>query len=943
MNSRQRRFAPIFEMTPREIQMKTTTQPATSGDVFRRWAAVLFVLAAGALYALGVTNAHAAPAAGTVIGNQATASYTDAGGASRSATSNLVSTTVSQVKTFALTADGARTAAPGQTVYYPHTITNNGNGTDSYALVAPTTGGAFAHTVLAYYPDANGDGVPDGGPAISATGPVTAGAQFRFVVGGTVPAGAAIASTGTIVISASDTSGNPAQSNTDTTTIAASVITVTKSLSSNSGPSPSGPITVTLTYQNTGNAVANSVQLTDTLPSGMTYVPASGRWSVSGVTALTDASDGVEATGINYFSPSASNVVTAIIPAVAAGVSGNVTFQVMIDDLLTPRTIINTAQFQTSTQTSSSTNNASYQVLQTGSVVANGSNANSANGTAEPVTVAAAGAGSTVSFTNYIWNRGNGTDTFDVTIPANTFPAGTTVTLLKEDGVSSLINSSGSADPDTGPIPGKGQPCAAPLVSDGTYCGYRIVVRVSLPANASGGPYSLTVHAISAFNTAQSDDVIDTLTLVSGNSVDVTNNTARSDSAPIGTATAGNSATTGFGASGTTVITTNTVSPSISGNTVTRYQLFVNNTGFVNDNFNLSATLAASSNASVVPPALPAGWTVVFRSDLGAGNCSNVGGTITTTGTINAGANRLVCAEVTIPSTVSGTAYPGNFDFDFAATSQTNAGVTDAKRDRLTVSVVRAITITPNNTQQTFAGGVVLYNHTITNSGNAPDVANFAASCLTNSQVGWNATAYIDAAPFNSALDLATDVLITCGSTTQNLGVNQSIAIFVRVQAPGAATSSDPANVTTITATYSGTTSATDTTSVTDGLTLVKEQATVACASPGPHTGLYTQAAIAAGAATAPGQCIAYRITATNTAASTITSVVISDQVPSNTRTHFACSGNSSATPTVTVGSMAGTSAADNTGGTGVRVIANVGSLTSTQAATLYFCVRIDP
>jgi uncharacterized repeat protein (TIGR01451 family) len=922
----------------KENQMNTMTQPRSSGEKLRLRVSALLVVFAGALYALGATNAHAAPAAGTVIGNQATATYNDAGGASRNATSNLVTTTVSQVKTFTLTADGARTAAPGQTVNYPHIITNSGNGPDTFTLVAPTAGAGFAHTSMAYYPDANGDGLPDGGAAITSSGPIAAGGTFRFVVSGTVPAGAAIASTGVIVVSANDTSGGAAQTNNDTTTVAASVITTTKSLSSNTGPAGAGPITVTLAYINTGNSAATSVQLTDALPAGMTYVPSSGKWSVSGATGLTDGADGVEATGINYVA--AGNTVTATIPSVAAGVSGNVTFQVMIAANLPPQTINNTAQFQTATQTSSNTNSASYTVVQSASVVANGANNSAVNGTGEPLTVASAGAGGTFSFNNYIWNRGNGTDTFDISIASNNFPAGTTVTLLQQDGVSSLINSSGSAAPDTGPMPGAGVACPASMVTDGTYCGYRVVVRVTLPANASGGPYSITVRATSAFNTGVSDDVIDTLTAVNGNSVDLTNNTARSDSAPAGTAATGNSATTGWGSTGATVITTNAVTPSTSLSTTTRFTLFVNNTGFVNDSFNLSSALAAASNAAVVAPTLPAGWSVVFHFDGGANNCSTIGAVTTSTGTVNAGTNKLICADVTMPATVSGTAYAGTYDFDFTVTSQTNGSVTDTKRDRVTVATVRSITITPNNTQQTFPGGVVLYNHTITNTGNAPDTASFAASCLANSQGSWNVTGYLDASPYNNALDLGSDNLITCGSTTQALAVNQSVTIFLRVQASGTASATDPANVTTITATYGVvTTSATDTTTVTDGLALLKEQVAVSCAAAGAHSG-YTTAAIPQGAATAPGQCIAYRITATNTAAQTITLVVINDLVPANTKMRYSCSGNGVASPSVSVGSMAGGSAADGASGT---VSANVGTLTSTQSAVLYFCVRIDP
>jgi uncharacterized repeat protein (TIGR01451 family) len=932
--------------------MKTTTQARSSGEMLRPWVALL-VLVAGALYALGATNAHAAPAAGTVISNQATATYNDAGGAPRTATSNLVTTTVSQVKTFTLTANGARTAAPGQTVYYPHTITNTGNGGDTYALNPPTStnfaGPGAPHGSLAYYIDANGDGVPDNATPITTSGALAAGGIFRFVVAGTVPGGAASGNTANIGVSVTDTNATPTTlTNTDTTTVANSVIVVTKALSSNSGPSPAGPITVTLSYTNSGTASATNVQLTDVLPAGMTYVAASGRWSVSGATVLTDANDGIEQAGsfppgIDY--RSSGGTVTAIIPSVGQGVSGTLTFSVNINANLAAQTINNTAQFQTATQVSSNTNTASYQVLQAAAVVANGSPSSSVNfptaGSGEPVTVPSAAAGSTFSFNNYIWNRGNGTDTFDITIQSNNFPAGTSVTLLQQDGVTSLVNSSGSGAPDTGPVPGVGQSCAAPFVSDGTYCAYRVVVRVTLPSSGSGGPYSITKRATSVFNNTVSDDVTDTLTLIAANTVDVTNNSARADSTPPGTANAGNAATTGFGTTGASVITTNVVTPSTSGTTATRFQLWVNNTGLVSDSFNLASTFAATSAGGVTPPTLPTGWSVVFRSDAGAGNCSTVGGTLTTTGALAAGANRLICAEVTIPATTSGGAIPGNYDLDFTVTSSTNPAVFDSKRDRVTVNTARAITISPNNTQQTFPGGSVTYTHTITNSGNAADTANFTAGCLSDSRApqGWTSTAYIDANA-NGLLDVGTDTLIACGATSLPLNVGESRSLFVRVFAPGSATGADPANNTVITATFGvATTSATDSTSVTDGLLLLKEQTLVSCAVAGPHAG-YTTAAIGAGPGTAPGQCIAYRITGTNSTAGTITAVAISDIVPPNTKMHFACSGNGSATPTVIPGSMAGGSAADNSTGT---VIANVGPLTSTQSAVLYFCVRIDP
>lgn len=906
-------------------------------------------LLALAITVLATTLAHAAPPAGTVIGNQATATYNDSVGTARTATSNLVQTTVTQVKSFTLTANGARTAAPGQTVYYPHTLTNTGNGTDTYALNAPVSssfGAAGPHVSLAYFIDANGDGIPDNGAPITSSGAITAGGIFRFVVAGTVPGAAASGDTANITVSVSDTS--PATTtNTDTTTVASSVITVTKSLSSNSGPSPAGPITVTLSYANTGTAAANSVQMTDTLNAAFTYVAGSGRWSVSGATILTDASDGVEqavafAPGIDYRSTlGAGATITAIIPSVPAGATGTVTFQLNVNAGLAPQTINNVAQYQTSSQLSVSTNTASYQVLQGASVVANGSNVNSANGTGEPVTVASAAAGSTFAFNNFIWNRGNGTDTFDIAIQANTFPAGTTFALMQQDGATPLINSGGAAAPDTGPIPGAGQPgCTPPFVADTTtvpnVCGYRVVVRVTLPANAPAGSYSLTKRATSAFNNTVFDDVVDTLSAVSANTVDITNDLA---APPAGAALVAD----GLGATGATVIRTNVVTPAAAASTPSRFRVWVTNTGLVSDTFNMTAVFAATSAAGVTPPALPAGWSVAFFADNSGApaNCTVLGASLTSTGALAPGTARLVCAQVTVSSVASGTAIAGNYDFDFSATSATNAAVSDVKRDRITVAAARSFTLAPNNAGQTFANGSVTYTHSLTNTGNATDTAIFAAGCLANNRAGWTAVAYVDANA-NGTLEVGTDTPIVCGTTSVTLNVGESRAVFVVATAPGSATSATPANITTITATYSTTVAATDTTSTTDGLVIVKEQQALGaagCANNNAPAAGYAQGAIAASPATAPGSCIAYRITTTNTTTAPVTAITLADVVPANTRMHYACSGNGAATPSITVGAIAGTTPADGASGT---VSANIATLNAAQSSVMYFCVQVD-
>lgn len=907
--------------------MKTNSKAMSRSEQLRQLAIALFVLVAGVVFTLASTVASAAPPAGTIIGNQATATYNDATATPRTATSNLVQTTVSQVKSFTLTANGARTAAPGQTVYYPHTITNTGNGADTYALNAPTStnfaAAAAPHASLQYFIDANGDGVPDNATPISTTGPVAAGGIFRFVVAGTVPVSAANGNTADITVSVSDTTPTTA-TNTDTTTVASSVINVNKALSQTSGPSPNaGPITVTLAYTNSGTQPANTVQITDALPVGMTYIAGSGRWSVSGATALTDATGPGDPAGIDY--SVTGTTVTAIVANVPAGFSGTVTFQVSIAAGRPPGFINNTAQYQTATQASTNTNTASYQVLQTANVVANGSTTSSVNGTAEPVTVAGAAAGSTINFTNVVWNLGNAADTFVVTMAGQaSWPAGSTFTLLQSDGVTSLIANT------TPSIPVFAAGCPAGFETDAVNqrCGYRVILRVQLPANATGGPYSITKTATSNFDNTKSDTVVDTLTAVTANTVDLTNNTARTDSLPAGTAAAGNAATTGFGATGTTVITTNTVTPSTSGTTVTRFQLYVNNTGSVNDNFNLSAA------------GTPAGWSVQFRADGGAGNCSTVGAALASTGTINAGANRLICAEVTVPQANSGQANPGTFNLDFTATSATNGAVSDVKRDAVTVLAVHNVTLTPNNTQQTFPGGSVTYTHVATNLGNSAETISFAAGFLadTRSAQGWTSTAYLDGNG-NGVFDPGVDDVpanAISAATTFALGVGASRTIFVRVFAPPSATGADPANVTTITARYNAGASsaaATDTTSVTDGLVLTKQQRTINC--DGTGAGTFSTAPIPAGPLTAPGRCIQYQIVGQNTTALNITAVVINDNIPANTKQNNACGA-----PAVVPAGPVVTSPGN--GGTGTISVA-VGTLTPAQSSTLTFCVQIDP
>ena len=159
------------------------------GDFLRLrfWGTVLLML--GALLALGAGSVNAAPLAGTTIGNQASATYADNNGVNRITVSNSVITTVSQIFTARLDQSQTRVGAPNQTVTFTHTLTNSGNGADSYNLTVGTSsaslaafaGGVAPTTANAFYADANCDGVADNNINVTSVGPVAGVAVGQLI------------------------------------------------------------------------------------------------------------------------------------------------------------------------------------------------------------------------------------------------------------------------------------------------------------------------------------------------------------------------------------------------------------------------------------------------------------------------------------------------------------------------------------------------------------------------------------------------------------------------------------------------------------------------------------------------------------------------------------------------------------------------------------------
>ena len=151
------------------MQTQQTTRQNARPSTSKIWrfngVAAAVAVALGGLAAVPGQAFAAAPAANSTIGNTASASYTDASAVNRTATSNTVQTIVQQVGSFTLTANNNKIVAPGGQVVYSHTLTNTGNGSDTYTLsTAQTVNGAGDQFDLAgftIYADADGNGVAD--------------------------------------------------------------------------------------------------------------------------------------------------------------------------------------------------------------------------------------------------------------------------------------------------------------------------------------------------------------------------------------------------------------------------------------------------------------------------------------------------------------------------------------------------------------------------------------------------------------------------------------------------------------------------------------------------------------------------------------------------------------------------------------------------------------
>jgi uncharacterized repeat protein (TIGR01451 family) len=147
------------------------------------------------------------------------------------------------------------------------TLTNTGNGTDNFPLSVADQ----RSWTPEFFVDANQDGIPDNGTAITSTGSLAADANYHFVLKIFVPNLATNAWVDTALVTAmSAFDNNVKKYNHDTLTVSRVVPTTGKTVN-NSAPKPQDGVTYKVTFFNGGTSNAKNVTLTDALPSYITY------------------------------------------------------------------------------------------------------------------------------------------------------------------------------------------------------------------------------------------------------------------------------------------------------------------------------------------------------------------------------------------------------------------------------------------------------------------------------------------------------------------------------------------------------------------------------------------------------------------------------------------------------------------------------------------------
>ncbi|MDR0003386.1 isopeptide-forming domain-containing fimbrial protein [Acinetobacter sp. 11367] len=659
-------------------------------------------------------------ATNSIISNMAVGEYSEEGSTVvQVARSNLVQTTILPVYSLNLVAANNKTVVAGQTVYFNHILTNTSNETDQYTFAVSnnSTGDDFdfVNSSLTVYLDANNDGIPDGSAITGYT--LGAGQSVGLIVAASIPntiTTGKVANLTLMVTSANGASGT--NSNVDKATVTDQSTLVVRKKFSQITAANGDVVTIRLDYQNPTNTIVPTATLTDTLGSNLTYEVNTGKWN--GVTVYDAVGGTADPTGINY--SVTSNVVTATLTNIPANTIGYIEFNVKINKSIAGKieNVINVTGPTTDTS-----NTAVVNVAPVYAVKMNGSASNVSDNT-NTITASAVPQGGELKFTNYVWNIGNTTDRFNLTLTNSTFPAGSQIELYRADGVTPLLDSNGDGIPDTG------------LLSAGV--NLPIVVKVRLPSSyavTTDTTFEVSPQAQSLGDMNKTSFIKDQGNLLAttvARLVDLTNSPENNG--------LGNGNVDNAGNPWKTVIASTSTNPVAGGQAI--FPLRVKHTGTGTEYL-----LSANANSDFSNMTLPAGVNRVrFYTSTNGTNCSGLGNEIGKTIYLNDAETQLVCAVVEVDKVNNDITVPIYFRVISTSFVATGNPAQDIIKDAITIQSVNSkpqLEFMPDLYGQVAPLGTVIYSHLLTNNTDVDYTGNYSF-LSNNDQVEFNSTLFYD-------------------------------------------------------------------------------------------------------------------------------------------------------------------------------------------------------
>lgn len=306
-----------------------------------------FLTAALILVGLAASAFAAGTPAGTTISNQATGTYKDANGnALTGVSSNTVTTTVDQVAGTSVGNDQAQNMAAMTSVTYPVTLTNTGNGSDSFTISSGTGGGEQANTyTVEVYHDVDGSGTVNAGDTLATLAEnIAADGTYAILVqvSDTTFAGAPNADVIAVTVtSLSSFDGAVSDATVLTSTIQAAALTATITSVDDGDPQPGDVITYEICIDNDGTATAYNIVFVNPIPTNTTYSAGTIRLGTTGWASGSAESDADDADDSDY-NVTNSGAITVNVGDLAGGGSVCVYYKVTIDaGLAEGETVVN--------------------------------------------------------------------------------------------------------------------------------------------------------------------------------------------------------------------------------------------------------------------------------------------------------------------------------------------------------------------------------------------------------------------------------------------------------------------------------------------------------------------------------------------------------------------------------------------------------------------------